>query len=275
MAKITTIESPLVLDLAVNNGYHKVYGMQLDNNTRKLIISLENNGEPYIIPSGVTAKLQGHRPDNAAIFKDCQIINNQIHCILTSYELAVPGDCHLVITLYEGSPNLAESFDGNRLSSFIFKVAVPKNPLDENMIVNSKEFSVLTETILKAENALKKATEALDKANDMIEDVTDLTERNEELSNELNNQIVKVNDGLKDIANALDEVDKATDEANNAAKNANDAADDLRDLIDNGLNPILEDYEKKWFFGTTQELETALLNGKIKDGTKVLITDDF
>ena len=154
VAIITTIETPLVLDLAINNGYHKVYGMQLDNNTRKLIIDLENNGEPYIIPSGVTAKLQGHRPDKAAIFKDCQIINNQLHCVLTSYELAVPGNCELNITLYEGNPNLAESFDGNRLSTFNFKVGVPENPLNEDMIVTSKEFSVLTETILKAENAL-------------------------------------------------------------------------------------------------------------------------
>ena len=246
MASITTIETPLVLDLAINNGYHKVYGMQFDNNTRKLIIALENNGVPYVIPSGVTVKLQGHRPDGAAIFKDCDVINNQIHCILTSYELAVAGDCHLNITLYEGNPKVTEKFEGNRLSSFDFKVSVPKNPFSEDTIVASKEFSVLTETILKVEQALEDIKDLLDRAEDLVEDATDLTERNEKLNDELTDKLDEIDDKFKEIDDALDDVENAVNKANKASEKAEEAAnkvnevvsriDDLEDRVD-----ILED----------------------------------
>lgn len=246
MAQITTIETPLIIDLAVNTGLKKAYGMQYDNGTRKLIIALEDKGTPYVIPSGVSVKLQGHRPDGAAIFKDCQVVNNQIHCVLTSYELAVPGDCCLNITLYEGKPNILESFSGNRLSSFTFKVAVPRNPLDEDAVVSTKDFSILTETILKAENALKNANEALSKANGMIKDVDALTKRNETLSNELNTQISKVNTGLSNIDKALNKIDSTLKEQvtkidstiTNQIHRVDEALDSIQDIAKDALSDV-------------------------------------
>ena len=234
LAIITTIDTPLVLDLAVNRGYHKVYAMQLDNNTRKLIISLENNGEPYIIPSGVTVKLQGHRPDGAIIFKDCQIINNQIHCVLTSYELAVQGDCELNVTLYEGNPTFLETFTANRISSFSFKVAVPRNPLNEDTIVNSKEFSLLADTI-------KKLEEALDRTEEVLEDASELMEENQRLNDELNQNLDNIKDGLNDLRDGLDDLNNGLNDLHEGLDDLNNGLNDLHEGLDdlnNGLNDI-------------------------------------
>ena len=307
MASITTIETPLVLDLAINKGYNKVYGMQLDNGTRKLIVSLENNGEPYTIPSGVTVKLQGRRPDGAAIFKDCTIKNNQIHVVLTSYELAVPGDCELTITLYEGKPSSSGNFSGNQLSSFAFKVAVPKSPFSEDLVVSSKEFSLLTSTILKAEEAyeksteaLSKADEALDRADDAIDRANDAYDKVKDLSDKLDNQIDRVDDAFDEIDDIKDRLEDAVKDAEDAADKAEKAADKIDDLLDekygevfvlkdevgvpNGVASLGNDgkvpkeqlpkMESEWFIGTQAELEAALAAGKIKEGTKVMITDD-
>ena len=91
----------ITLDLNTNNAYI-VIGTKEGDSARKVIISITENGQPYEIPSDVTATYRVRKPDGTAIWNNCTIEDNKVKFQFTSIALSVPGRAYADIVLSQG-----------------------------------------------------------------------------------------------------------------------------------------------------------------------------
>lgn len=108
-------------------------------NKRKIVVSIMENGRPYKIADGCTAMFSAIKPDEKAIYNDCEIDyeNNLIIYNVTSQTTAAMGEVKCQIKLI-GS-------DGGLLFSPTFSLIVADTLYNEEPILaSSEEFNALT-----------------------------------------------------------------------------------------------------------------------------------
>lgn len=199
---LNKINTRLKVDLYSSSQYTVVNTQQGDNNSRIIEVELLDNGNPYVLPEKVTISLQGARPDGFSILESCQYSGNIITCELKDYILAVEGKCSVKIVLLDSDMIL---------SSIPFHILVGKNPFDEKGVIGTPQFSILTEAIRAANEALEKATQV---NNSWAEQSVDI-----------NSQWISQKEAIQtEWEVKKDEVTEATNAANKAKENANTAA---------------------------------------------------
>ena len=109
---------------------------QANKNSRYLAIQLTYHREPYTIPSGITARLQGSRPDGSPILNDGIIEGNTITFELTEYILGISGTANVEVGLYN-------SKNDTLLTSSTFHLIIPPSATDALKISNTTEFTAL------------------------------------------------------------------------------------------------------------------------------------
>lgn len=120
-------------------GSQKVLSMVRFDTKRTVVVSLTENGRPYVITEGCTAVFTAKKPDGTVIYNDCGIdyVNNTIVYHVTAQTTAVNGrvDCQLRLIGREG----------NIISSPTFTIVVADTLFNEGRIVDSSdEFNKLT-----------------------------------------------------------------------------------------------------------------------------------
>ena len=111
-------------------------------NKRKIVVSLTENGRPYKIADGCSAKFSATKPDGNPIYNDCEIDyeNNLIIYKVTSQTTAAMGEVKCQIELI-GS-------DGGLLFSPTFSLVVANKLYNqEPILASSEEFNALTRYI--------------------------------------------------------------------------------------------------------------------------------
>ena len=108
-------------------------------NKRKIVISLTENGRPYKIASGCTAKFAAFKPDGKPIYNDCvvDIENNLIIYTITSQTTAVMGEVKCQI-------ELIGTDDGLLFSPTFSLIVADKLYNQEPILASSEEFNALT-----------------------------------------------------------------------------------------------------------------------------------
>lgn len=150
----TTTE--IKLDIARNTSPPTVYAKQGDSGTRYVTATLLENGVPYTLESGITARIRVLKPDNTAVYNTATVSGNTVTAELTSQALAVPGVAIAEIGLYK---------DTQILTTFIFYVRIERSAVSDNQIESSDEFGVLEETIQQALSTIDIANMAAETAN--------------------------------------------------------------------------------------------------------------
>ena len=108
-------------------------------NKRKIVISLTENGRPYKIADGCSAKFSAIKPDGKPIYNDCEIDyeNNLIIYKVTSQTTAAMGEVKCQIELIGN--------DGGLLFSPTFSLVVADKLYNqEPILTSSEEFNALT-----------------------------------------------------------------------------------------------------------------------------------
>ena len=159
-------------------------------NKRKIVISLMENGRPYKITDGCTAKFAAKKPDGESIYNDCEIDyeNNLIIYTVTSQTTAAMGEVICQIELI-GS-------DGGFLFSPTFSLIVANKLYNqEPILASSVEFNALTAYVATLQKKLADGEFKGDKgdvgptgASITVVDVTESTEDG-------GSNIVKFSDG--------------------------------------------------------------------------------
>lgn len=150
------IKQSITLDFARGTMPVTVFAKQYDKDTRKIEITPLNNGSPYSIGSGITARLQMTKPDGTTVINNASISNGIITVTLTAQALAAAGTAVAEIGLYQGS---------TLLSSQTFYIDVQKGAYDEDAPESSDEYNALVEALNAAETATAEAGAATTAAN--------------------------------------------------------------------------------------------------------------
>lgn len=223
--------SPLIqqytVDFASSNNFVFVKGIQGDGyGTRYIDIALLNDTQPYTINSdAVTVVIRGTKPDNKAVFNECEIINNNtIRAEITQQMSAVAGKGDYEISIMDKKENRA-------LTSFPFYIIISKSSFDIGYVVSSDEFglliskinqidkleinvSELIEETLETINSSKSQTEQCKTAtDDAINATNELREFHNEASVAENQRIANETKRQQDTAIAISNTEKATQNA--------------------------------------------------------------
>ena len=146
----------ITLDFARSTMPVTVFAKQYDKDTRKIEITPLNNGAPYSLESGVTARLQMTKHDGTTVINNATIASSKITVTLTAQALTAAGTAVAEIGLYKGS---------TLLSSQTFYIDVQKGAYDEDAPESSDEYNALVEALNAAETATAEAGAATTAAN--------------------------------------------------------------------------------------------------------------
>lgn len=123
-----------------------VFAKQGDSESRYIEVEPLNNGQPYEIPSGVTARLHLTKPDGHQIINDSEITQSgHIVAELTEQALAAEGLATAEIGLYQGTA---------LLSSQLFFVKVVHSAYSGELVVSSDEYQALVNALATAERSV-------------------------------------------------------------------------------------------------------------------------
>lgn len=148
------------LDIASNMSPPTVYAKQLDKSTRYVEATILQNGVPYTIPEGATARIRILKPDGTAVYNTATVSNNAVTAELTSQTLAVGGIATAEMGLYK---------DDQILSTFVFYIKIERSAISDEPIESTDEFTVLEQAIRDAGTATTAATNAANSANGAAE----------------------------------------------------------------------------------------------------------
>lgn len=224
---ITPLIQQYTVDFASSNNFVFVKGIQGDGyGTRYVDIALLNDTQPYLINSdAVVVVIRGTKPDNKAIFNECEILNNNtIRAEITQQMSAVAGKGDYEISIMDKVEN-------RTLTSFPFFIMISKSSFDIGYVLSSDEFGLLISKInqvdkmevdvakliedtIKEINSSKAQTEKCKTAtNDAINATNSLREFHNEASEAENQRIANENKRQQDTATAITNTEKATQDA--------------------------------------------------------------
>ena len=133
---ITISQKEISLDLQNQGFTNTIYSQQGDTDSRKLVVSLFDDGEKYIISSSSTVYLEGTRADDAVVHRKVDSISdNTVTVLFKNEELCVKGIAKYKISIYGN--------DGSILSSVPFKIKVYENIYNDEGIIATPEYSEL------------------------------------------------------------------------------------------------------------------------------------
>jgi len=218
---ITPLIQQYTVDFASNNNFLFVKGIQGDGyGTRYVDISLMNNGKPYMVDrEAVTVSIRGTKPDNHAIFNECEILDsNTIRVEITQQMSAIDGRSN-----YEVS--IMSNLENRTLTSFPFFIIISKSSFDVGYVVSSDEFVLLIEKI-----------------NQVHKIQADLSD----LKSEMENVTQNCNTATEHCLEATENAVQATQECNDATAHCIDATNTANEMIHamNLLNDAVSDAEQ-------------------------------
>lgn len=213
-----------VIDLSCNNNFVQVPAVQGDgNNVRGFEVELISNNVQYVVDAENTiVSIAGTKPDTKQILNECEVTEEGFILVdITSQMTVVSGRGDYSITLMDRNTNAL-------LQSFPFYILVTKSAFNASDIISSNEFQLLTQNIVKAENATKEAIKATEDMREFeaeaksSEEARKIAEQERELSEQKRQE---------DTATAIQNAEKATADTIKATNSANEATSKLNSTI--------------------------------------------
>lgn len=206
---ITPITKNIEVDLSLTNTYVIVNAEEGDIRTRFVTVALLDNGEVYDLStlSDTKARLQGTRSDGRAILNNCTIEDNKIKFELTADLTTCVGIHKCQVALYDNEA---------LLTSIPFKIKINPSTLDENAIVAEPMFSVLTDTLLRVEEANRQATQNM-------EDIRVILEESTEVNNQVRDTLVVAEGIVTEGREVIDTVNTKIEDIEQISANISEA----------------------------------------------------
>lgn len=123
-----------------------------DTLSRRMVLSLYEQGKPYRIEDGVTARIRGKKSDGTILYNDCFVQDNCIVVDVTTQMLAALGEVECELNLYGTSNAL--------LTTPRFSIVVEDVLLSDGQLESQNEFTAMT----KATEEMKTLYNTVDEA---------------------------------------------------------------------------------------------------------------
>ncbi len=121
------------------------------NNTKRLCISLVDNGKVYQISDGCTAALKGKKPDGFSLYNECTIDDNTIYYVIGNNTTSTVGVVECEIVLVSGNEDV--------LISPTFIIIVEEVPVDDDDVIDSSDEVSALVALVSETTALKNEVE--------------------------------------------------------------------------------------------------------------------
>lgn len=131
---------------------YAVTAKQGDKATRWVGVTLQQDGQDFLIPADVEILVSITKPDGHHVWNECSRDNNEVLIPLTNQTLAAPGTALVDVEL---------KTNDETLSSATFELEIYKSQRDEEAIESSDEYTHLEIAIQRAKDALQAANDAL------------------------------------------------------------------------------------------------------------------
>lgn len=236
---ITPLIQSYTVDFASSNNFLFVKGIQGDgHSTRYVDIALLNDTQPYIInPDAVRVVIRGTKPDNTAVFNECEILNsNTIRVEITQQMSAAAGKGNYEISIMAKKENRA-------LTSFPFFVMISRASFDIGYVVSSDEFKLLIEKINQVD---KMKEELVDITADAL-DAVDKSKTQTAKCKEATDDSIQATTALRELHNTvLAEEEKRTKNDEQRQKDTAIAISRIETAATNATNQtnIMKELEK-------------------------------
>ncbi len=213
------------VDFYEKKSLETIYTKQYDDRSRWIVATIWKDGEVYTIPENTSAYFACEKPQSGyGIFNPCEIVNNQILYEITTQTTSEFGNFNAEFRLYS-----KETVDGvditKRLSSPNFKMHVEKAALNENSVISTPEFNVLTEALITLGELTDEVNEAIAKVDPALEKAELAVEDSLIALNNANTATAKANIILSEAATATMKSNDATANCNAATANTIEATE--------------------------------------------------
>lgn len=155
------------LDLQKNGVQWSVDIKKNDVNSRKIVISLTDGGKTFNLDENMIVTVYAKKPDENIIYSNCSIESGLVIFEPTKQCISAEGTVNCELRIYS-----ANSSGSQLLTSPRFNIEVYGVLSNEEYLVSTNEYSALTESTLKSQ-------EATVKANDIADEITQKLENGE------------------------------------------------------------------------------------------------
>lgn len=139
---LENIIKPIVLDVSVSK-YVAVILKQYDKNIREIIVTVADNGKPYLIDTTITPRVKFKKNDNTFGMNDCEVLDNgSVKIDITEQMTAVSGISDYELVLFDTETDKI-------LHTMNFIINVRKSVCSDEEITSTNEFKSFEEGLLK------------------------------------------------------------------------------------------------------------------------------
>lgn len=155
---LENIIKPIVLDVSVSK-YVAVILKQYDKNIREIIVTVTDNGKPYLIDATITPRVKFKKNDNTFGMNDCEVLDNgSVKIDVTEQMTAVSGISDYELVLFDTETDKI-------LHTMNFIINVKKAVFSDEEISSTNEFKSFEEGLLKVDQM----TQVVDEVKQLIE----------------------------------------------------------------------------------------------------------
>lgn len=155
---LENIIKPIVLDVSVSK-YVAVILKQYDKNIREIIVTVTDNGKPYLIDTTIAPRVKFKKNDNTFGMNDCEVLDNgSVKIDVTEQMTAVSGISDYELVLFDTETDKI-------LHTMNFIINVKKAVFSDEEISSTNEFKSFEEGLLKVDQM----TQVVDEVKQLIE----------------------------------------------------------------------------------------------------------
>lgn len=204
------ITQEIAVDLDDRSPFEYVVVKQGDKNSRIVAVTLLQNKQVFVIPTGTTARIKYYKPDGSEVLNDCTISGNKILVTYTGQMLAASGT---------GKGEIMLTKDSKELKSATFYTKIVSSVYKEDGFTSDKEFLSLASVLNTVDQASQAATTNANIAKQAAANADTATTN-------ANNATAAANKAASDANTATSNANKATEAAQRAAMDATVAKED-------------------------------------------------
>lgn len=199
----------ITLDLSIHRIVN-VYCVEGDINSRRIIITLTNDGQPYELSDNIYVSYKVRKPDGNIIYNPItDIIDGEIYIDLTEQCTSYVGIAHTELQLIKNATSVGLN-DGQVISSMPFNIVIRPSVINNDALESTDEFGTLTKLITE-----NKAM------NDSLKELED-TLNNNEKSRMLSEEQRKQNENNRQLAERNRTTNEDTRQYNESIRQTNE-----------------------------------------------------
>lgn len=218
------ITQEITVDLDDRSPFEYVVVKQGDKNSRIVAVTLLQNKQVFVIPTGTTARIKHYKPDGNEVLNNCAISGNKILVTYTEQMLAASGT---------GKGEIMLTKDSKELKSATFYTKIVSSVYKEDGFISDKEFLSLASVLNATDQASQAATTNANIAKQAATNADTATAATQTATANANTATAAAQTATTNANTATANAKTATTNANNATAAANKATSDANTAASN------------------------------------------